>query len=157
MLELPEGRMPACFILFFHFLSVKMKFQVLIMRVINHGNKVPREVENFPMLQHFKSRLMTFWEICSHYTKYWAWYININYIYIYIYIWIHLDLRAGILISQEEVDSKWQIVEFTQLGWWVHLRCKNPRWGKAVFHLQLTKQPCVAASEYSMFCACNCT
>ena len=40
-------------ILLFPLFSIKIKLQVLIMRVINHRNKVPREVDNYPQFPLF--------------------------------------------------------------------------------------------------------
>lgn len=53
MLEVPERGMLAGLILLFPLFSIKIKLQVLIMRVINHRNEVPREVENYPQFQLF--------------------------------------------------------------------------------------------------------
>lgn len=50
---MPERGMRACLILLFPLFSIKIKLQVLIMRVINHRNEVPREVKNYPQFQLF--------------------------------------------------------------------------------------------------------
>lgn len=48
---MPERTVIACLIFISFFLPVKMKLHILIMRAINHRNKVTREVGNEPEFQ----------------------------------------------------------------------------------------------------------